>query len=107
MRTITLYEWACNNCGTVFYVDLNEKASCPFCETPAILCGKISFVVRDRDFEDLVDEVIAQECSDGCWVYEEGVTEGNVEEVEVVVGECAIAKLRKALYGSCCPVKEC
>jgi hypothetical protein len=34
------------------------------------------------------------------------VTEENVEEVEAAVGECAVAKLRKALHGTVCPVKE-
>jgi len=53
-----------------------------------------------------MDELIAQECNEGCWVYEEGATKENVEEVEAVVGECAVAKLRKALHGTGCPVKE-
>jgi hypothetical protein len=53
-----------------------------------------------------MEDLIAQECNDGCWVYEDGVTEENVEEVEAVVGECAVAKLRKALHGTGCPVKE-
>jgi hypothetical protein len=106
MLTITIYEWACSNCGTVFYVDEDEKATCPRCETPAVRCGKISFIVRDQEFENLVDELIVQECNEGCWAYEEGATKENVEEVEAVVGECAVAKLRKALHGTGCPVKE-
>jgi ribosomal protein S27AE len=106
MLTITIYEWACSNCGTVFYVDEDEKATCPRCETPAVKCGKISFVVRDQEFESLMEDLIAQECNDGCWVYEDGVTKENVEEIEAVVGECAVAKLRKALHGTGCPVKE-
>lgn len=106
MRTITVYEWACSNCGTVFYAYDDEKAMCPHCGTPAVKCGKISFVVRDQEFESLMEDLIAQECNDGCWAYEEGVTEENVEEVEAVVGECAVAKLRKALHGAGCPVKE-
>jgi len=104
--SITLYQWVCNNCGTVFYVDEDEKATCPRCETPALRCGKISFIVRGQEFENLMDELIAQECNEGCWVYEEGATKENVEEVEAVVGECAVAKLRKALHGTGCPVKE-
>jgi hypothetical protein len=106
VRTITVYEWACSNCGTVFYAYDYEKAMCPHCGTPAVKCGKISFVVRDQDFESLMEDLIAQECNDGCWAYEEGVTEEDVEEVEAVVGECAVAKLRKALHGTGCPVKE-
>jgi len=106
MYVITVYEWVCNNCGTVFYVDEDEKAVCPRCETLAVKCSKISFVVRDKEFESLMEELIAQECNDGCWVYEGGVTEENVEEVEAVVSECAVAKLRKLLYGTGCPVKE-
>jgi ribosomal protein S27AE len=106
VRTITVYEWACSNCGTVFYAYDDEKAMCPHCGTPAVKCGKISFVVRDQEFESLMEDLIAQECNDGCWAYEEGVTEENVEEVEAVVGECAVAKLRKALHGAGCPVKE-
>jgi ribosomal protein L37E len=107
VHTITVYEWACNNCGTIFYAYGYEKAMCPHCGTPAaVKCGKISFVVRDQEFESLMEDLIAQECNDGCWVYEEGVTKENVEGVEAVVGECAVARLRKALYGTGCPVKE-
>ena len=102
MLVITIHEW---DCGTVFYIDEDDKATCPRCSAPAVRCGKISFVVRDGEFEGLMDELIAQECDEGCWVREDGVTKENIEEVEAIIGECAIAKLRKALYGNGCPVK--
>lgn len=105
MLNLTLYEWTCKNCGTVFYVDINDKATCPCCGVPAERLGRVAFILRNEEFEGLVDEVIAQECSEGCWVHEEVVSAENVEEVEAVIGECAIARLRKALYGSGCPVK--
>lgn len=57
MLSRTLYEWACNNCGTVFYVDIDDKAVCPSCGVPAVRCRKVAFIVRDGEFEGLVRHI--------------------------------------------------
>jgi len=104
---ITINEWACENCHDVFYTYLekSEDAKCPRCSDPAQYCGEATFILRDRKFEDVIEEVLEQECSNKCWVYSDSVTEHTREEVEAVIGECAVAKLLKAIYGAGCPVK--
>jgi hypothetical protein len=105
LEEIKINEWACDNCHAVFYAYLDDGAVCPDCGDPARYCSEATLILRDEQFDSLLSDVIEQECSEGCWVHDDGITKDNVEEVEAVIGECAVAKLRKALYGDDCPVK--
>jgi hypothetical protein len=106
VKEIKINEWVCDSGHAVFYTYLDDGAVCPECGDPARYRGEATFILRDEQFDSLLSDVIEQECSEGCWVREGGITKDSIEEVEVVIGECAVAKLRKALYGCGCPVKE-
>jgi len=106
---IGINEWACENCHAVFYTYLTkeEKALCPDCGNPTRYGGEVKFILRDGEFENVMDTIIIQDCVEGCWVYEDGITEHNEAEAREVIEQCAIRKLRRFLFGEDCPAGDC
>ncbi|MEM2922709.1 MAG: hypothetical protein QXF26_10400 [Candidatus Bathyarchaeia archaeon] len=104
LKEIKINEWACNNCHTVFYSYLDEDALCPECGDSARPNGEATFILRDEEFEKVIDGVIQQECG-GCWVYQEGITGDNNGEAEELVNMCTIAKMLEALHRDGCPAR--
>jgi len=104
LKEIKVNEWACDSCHNVFYTYLGEGALCPECGDPSRLCGEAVFILRDEEFEKVMDNVAQQECR-VCWVHQEEVTEDRREEAEELINVCAIGKMLEALCGSECPAK--
>lgn len=108
MASKLLQVWVCRACSLTFFIEEKmERASCPKCGLSAELERDAVFIERTGKIDEVFKEIMEQECADGCWVYEEGVDEGNYEEAVEVVRECPIAELKRIICGVDCLREVC